>query len=217
MYEERWEDKHCRSHSGWKIPSRDTMNCLYPMMPNGEPQFLLGHNTVGRDRSAHFRGMEANRCSSAGGTCLTRRRKADALRCRSWTQTLGVEAALSPGNACDTVKDTEHIGRAGDVRQFSARTTVSFLLLALYWGSLLQAQRTKGIMVAGVAGLVAGAMSMAAGEYVSVSSQADTERADLARESKELAANPEQEHAELMSIYVKRGLDETLASSVATQ
>jgi len=76
---------------------------------------------------------------------------------------------------------------------------------------------TKGILVAGVAGLVAGAMSMAAGEYVSVSSQSDTERADLARESKELAANPIQEHAELMAIYAKRGLDETLASSVATQ
>jgi VIT1/CCC1 family predicted Fe2+/Mn2+ transporter len=76
---------------------------------------------------------------------------------------------------------------------------------------------TKGILVAGVAGLVAGAMSMAAGEYVSVSSQSDTERADHARESKELAANPVQEHAELMAIYAKRGLDETLASSVATQ
>jgi len=73
------------------------------------------------------------------------------------------------------------------------------------------------ILVAGVAGLVAGAMSMAAGEYVSVSSQADTERADLARERRELAANPEQEHAELTTIYVKRGLDETLAASVATQ
>ncbi len=58
---------------------------------------------------------------------------------------------------------------------------------------------------------------MAAGEYVSVSSQADTETADLAREKKELAANPEQEHAELMAIYVKRGLDEALASNVATQ
>ena len=76
---------------------------------------------------------------------------------------------------------------------------------------------TKGILVAGVAGLVAGAMSMAAGEYVSVSSQSDTERADLARESKELAASPVQEHAELTAIYAKRGLDETLASSVATQ
>lgn len=60
-------------------------------------------------------------------------------------------------------------------------------------------------------------MSMAAGEYVSVSSQADTERADLARESKELAENPEQEHAELAAIYVERGLDEALASNVATQ
>lgn len=76
---------------------------------------------------------------------------------------------------------------------------------------------TRAILVAGVAGLVAGAMSMAAGEYVSVSSQADTERADLARESQELAANPDQEHEELTSIYVRRGLDSSLASSVATQ
>ena len=76
---------------------------------------------------------------------------------------------------------------------------------------------TKSILVAGIAGLVAGAMSMAAGEYVSVSSQADTERADLERERRELAANPEQEHEELVSIYVQRGLDRPLASSVATQ
>jgi len=76
---------------------------------------------------------------------------------------------------------------------------------------------TQVILVSGVAGLVAGAMSMAAGEYVSVSSQADTESADLARESRELAANPAQEHAELTAIYVERGLDRSLASSVATQ
>ena len=76
---------------------------------------------------------------------------------------------------------------------------------------------TPGILVAGVAGLGAGAMSMAAGEYVSVSSQADTERADLAREKRELAEDPEQEHAELTSIYVKRGLDKALAAKVATQ
>lgn len=75
----------------------------------------------------------------------------------------------------------------------------------------------RGILVAGVAGLVAGAMSMAAGEYVSVSSQADTERADLARESEELAANPKQEHAELANIYDKRGLDPALAAEVAIQ
>jgi len=76
---------------------------------------------------------------------------------------------------------------------------------------------TQGILVAGVAGLVAGAMSMAAGEYVSVSSQADTESADLAREKQELATSPDQEHAELTSIYIKRGLDKTLAAQVATQ
>lgn len=75
----------------------------------------------------------------------------------------------------------------------------------------------KGILVAGVAGLVAGAMSMAAGEYVSVSSQADTERADLARESQELTDSPESEHKELTTIYVKRGLDSALASKVAAQ
>jgi vacuolar iron transporter family protein len=73
------------------------------------------------------------------------------------------------------------------------------------------------ILIAGISGLVAGAMSMAAGEYVSVSSQADTERADLERERRELVANPEQEHAELTAIYVKRGLDAALAAEVATQ
>jgi len=76
---------------------------------------------------------------------------------------------------------------------------------------------SQTILVAGVAGLVAGAMSMAAGEYVSVSSQADTERADLDKERKELAANPEHEHEELTAIYVKRGLESALASDVATQ
>jgi VIT1/CCC1 family predicted Fe2+/Mn2+ transporter len=73
------------------------------------------------------------------------------------------------------------------------------------------------VLVAGIAGLVAGAMSMAAGEYVSVSSQADTETADLARERKELAADAEMEHAELAGIYQKRGLDAALAKQVAEQ
>lgn len=76
---------------------------------------------------------------------------------------------------------------------------------------------SQSILIAGVAGLVAGAMSMAAGEYVSVSSQADTENADLDRERKELAADPEHEQQELAAIYVGRGLDEGLASEVATQ
>ncbi len=73
------------------------------------------------------------------------------------------------------------------------------------------------ILIAGVAGLVAGAMSMAAGEYVSVSSQADTEKADLDRERKELAADAESERSELASIYVSRGLEPSLARQVAEQ
>src|SRR5262249_30165920 len=76
---------------------------------------------------------------------------------------------------------------------------------------------TSGVLVAGIAGLVAGAMSMAAGEYVSVSSQADTERADLRREEEELASEPEAELAELAAIYVGRGLDPDLANMVAAQ
>lgn len=75
----------------------------------------------------------------------------------------------------------------------------------------------KEILIAGVAGIVAGAMSMAAGEYVSVSSQSDTELADLNRERRELANDPEAELNELTKIYAKRGLDEALARQVAAQ
>jgi len=73
------------------------------------------------------------------------------------------------------------------------------------------------VLVAGVAGLVAGAMSMAAGEYVSVSSQADTEKADLSRERQELEADVGLEQEELAAIYESRGLDSVLASQVAAQ
>ncbi|WP_372522508.1 VIT family protein [Sulfuricaulis sp.] len=80
------------------------------------------------------------------------------------------------------------------------------------------ADATHGaVLVAGVAGLVAGAMSMAAGEYVSVSSQSDTEKADLDRERGELAADNDHEHEELAAIYVDRGLDPELAKQVAVQ
>jgi len=73
------------------------------------------------------------------------------------------------------------------------------------------------ILASGLAGVVAGAMSMAAGEYVSVQSQADTERADMAKETRELAENPDAELAELTHIYVRRGLDRELAHQVAVQ
>jgi VIT1/CCC1 family predicted Fe2+/Mn2+ transporter len=76
---------------------------------------------------------------------------------------------------------------------------------------------TSEILVAGVAGLVAGAMSMAVGEFVSVSSQRDTERADIGRETRELADEPDLELEELTAIYVTRGLDRDLAAKVAVQ
>jgi VIT1/CCC1 family predicted Fe2+/Mn2+ transporter len=75
----------------------------------------------------------------------------------------------------------------------------------------------SAILVAGIAGLTAGALSMAAGEYVSVSSQRDTEQADLAREQTELDTSPVAEHAELIAIYERRGLSHDLAELVATE
>ena len=75
----------------------------------------------------------------------------------------------------------------------------------------------SAIVLTGVAGLVAGAMSMAAGEYVSVSSQSDTETADLAREAQEIADDPDAEHAELVGLYVRRGVNSKVADEVARQ
>lgn len=88
---------------------------------------------------------------------------------------------------------------------------------SLIVGVASAAAGSKEILVAGVAGLVAGAMSMAAGEYVSVSSQSDTESADLARERLELATQPEFEREELAQIYVQRGIAPDLARQVADQ
>ena len=88
---------------------------------------------------------------------------------------------------------------------------------SLIVGVAAAAAQPKDILVAGIAGLVAGAMSMAAGEYVSVSSQSDTEQADLARERQELGENIEFERAELADVYVKRGVEPELARKVALQ
>jgi vacuolar iron transporter family protein len=88
---------------------------------------------------------------------------------------------------------------------------------SLIVGVASSASSSRAILIAGMSGLVAGAMSMAAGEYVSVTSQSDTEQADLSRERKELREDPASELAELTSIYVKRGLDRDLAGQVARQ
>ena len=88
---------------------------------------------------------------------------------------------------------------------------------SLIVGVAAAAATQNAVLIVGAAGLVAGAMSMAAGEYVSVSSQSDSERADLARERKELSENVEFELDELAEIYVKRGVDRDLARQVARQ
>jgi VIT1/CCC1 family predicted Fe2+/Mn2+ transporter len=88
---------------------------------------------------------------------------------------------------------------------------------SLMMGVAASEAATDTILIAGIAGLVAGAMSMAAGEYVSVSSQLDAERADIALEKEELAGAPEAELAELAGIYMQRGLDKNLAMQVAKQ
>ena len=88
---------------------------------------------------------------------------------------------------------------------------------SLIIGVAAAAAKPSDILIAGIAGLVAGAMSMAAGEYVSVSSQSDTEQADLARERDELAGDVDAEVQELAGIYIKRGVDAMTADTVARQ
>jgi vacuolar iron transporter family protein len=88
---------------------------------------------------------------------------------------------------------------------------------SLMVGVASAATSSSAVLMTGIAGLVAGSMSMAAGEYVSVSSQADTERADIAREKRELAANRDSEVKELASIYVGRGVEPALSVKVAEQ
>lgn len=110
---------------------------------------------------------------------------------------------------------TQHVGwlRAAVLGANDGLISTSSLIVGI-----ASAQSTRDpILLAGLAGLVAGALSMAAGEFVSVASQADIEHADLERETRELKANPESELAELTRIYVERGLTPDLARQVAEQ
>jgi vacuolar iron transporter family protein len=114
--------------------------------------------------------------------------------------------------------ESHFVGRIGWLRAAVLGANDGILSTAsLIVGVAAAAAQPKDILVAGVAGLVAGAMSMAAGEYVSVSSQFDTEEADIGRERKELSENIEFERAELAEIYVKRGVEPELARKVALQ
>ena len=115
-------------------------------------------------------------------------------------------------------KELHHTGRIGWLRAAVLGANDGILSTSSLVLGVAAAHAThSNIVVAGVAGLVAGAMSMAAGEYVSVHSQADTEQADLALERAELKTDDKGEHKELMAIYVARGLDPALAKQVAKQ
>jgi vacuolar iron transporter family protein len=115
-------------------------------------------------------------------------------------------------------RERHRAGRTGWLRAAVLGANDGILSTASLVLGVAAAHATHGnVLVAGVAGLVAGAMSMAAGEYVSVHSQADTEQADLALERAELKADDEGEHRELTAIYVARGLKPGLAKQVAEQ
>jgi VIT1/CCC1 family predicted Fe2+/Mn2+ transporter len=114
--------------------------------------------------------------------------------------------------------ETHFVNRVGWLRAAVLGANDGILSVAsLITGVAAASANREGVLIAGVAGWIAGAMSMAAGEYVSVSSQSDTEKADLNRERAELAAAPEAEREELAGIYVQRGLDPDLARQVARQ
>ena len=126
---------------------------------------------------------------------------------------MGHRNSLSPG-----LRERHRMGRIGWLRAAVLGANDGILSTSsLMLGVATSRASHTNILVAGVAGLVAGAMSMAAGEYVSVHSQADTEQADLALERAELKSDNRGEHAELAAIYVARGLDPALAKQVAEQ
>ena len=123
----------------------------------------------------------------------------------------GTRATAANGPA-----ESHRSGRAGWLRAAVLGADDGIVSTAsLVIGVAAAAASRNAVLVVGVAGLVAGATSMAAGEYVSVSSQRDAEQADIARERRELAADPDLEQAELAEIYVRRGLDRPLAAIVA--
>jgi VIT1/CCC1 family predicted Fe2+/Mn2+ transporter len=114
--------------------------------------------------------------------------------------------------------ELHHSGRIGWLRAATLGANDGLISTSSLVVGVASAETTQAaVLLAAVAGLVAGALSMAAGEYVSVSSQADTERADLSRERGELATSPEAERAELAGIYMARGLSRDLAIQVVDQ
>src|SRR2546421_3474754 len=151
------------------------------------------------------------RCPIAGPALSRRRRGEGGMgeRCPHITETTGMARHH---------RERHRTGRIGWLRAAVLGANDGIVSTASLVLGVAAAQATHStVVVAGGAGLVAGAMSMAAGEYVSVQSQADTEQAELARERMELRTDTQGEHEELMAIYVGRGLDPALAKQVAEQ
>jgi vacuolar iron transporter family protein len=115
-------------------------------------------------------------------------------------------------------RESHRVGRTGWLRAAVLGANDGLISTSsLLFGMAVAGTAGQAVLMAGLGGLVAGSLSMAAGEYVSVSSQADSEEADLAREGRELQTAPEAEHRELAGIYVERGLSPALAAQVAQQ
>src|SRR5919201_2776927 len=151
------------------------------------------------------------RCPTAGPARASRRRGEGGMgeRCPHSTETAGMARHH---------RERHRTGRIGWLRAAVLGANDGIVSTASLVLEMAAAQTPhSNVVVAGVAGLVAGAMSMAAGEYVSVQSQADTEQAELARERTDLHADAQGEHEELMAIYIGRGLDPALAHQVAEQ
>src|SRR5256714_8831136 len=151
------------------------------------------------------------RCPPAGPARASRRRGEGSMgeRCPPITETTGMARHH---------RERHRTGRIGWLRAAVLGANDGIVSTASLGLGVAAAQAShSNVVVAGVAGLVAGAMSMAAGEYVSVQSQADTEQAELARERMELRTDTQGEHEGLMASYVERGLDPVLAKQVADQ
>jgi VIT1/CCC1 family predicted Fe2+/Mn2+ transporter len=125
---------------------------------------------------------------------------------------------MAPGQVPARHGESHRGGRTGWLRAATLGANDGLISTSSLVMGMAAAQSSQSaLMLAAVAGLAAGALSMAAGEYVSVSSQADTEKADLSREEGEQAASPEAERAELAAIYMARGVSDDLATQVADQ
>jgi len=178
------------------------------MPPNGPRQHVFEFRLKLADDHTEWRLLHAARRSAHKAV----------LRCRRVHSTASAMSNQGANRHSRHDGEKHQSGRAGWLRAAVLGSNDAIVSTASLMIGVLASSASQGaILIAGIAGLVAGAMSMAVGEYVSVSSQRDAERADIAREKRELAGHPEAELRELAAIYVKRGLDKDLAMQVAEQ